>query len=147
MNYPLQNAIYNFALDKERSSLSFEQDVNRCLTDYFKQTQKVMFNLMDSHDTMRLVTKAGGRDRALQMLALMFAMPGSPCIYYGTEVFLEGGKDPDCRRCMPWKEIEGGSCDSSLELLNGTKILFKNGFNAQTRVLDAGGILIAEGNY
>ena len=68
MNYPLQNAIYNFALDKERSSLSFEQDVNRCLTDYFKQTQKVMFNLMDSHDTMRLVTRAGGVDKALQML-------------------------------------------------------------------------------
>ena len=205
MNYPLQNAIYNFALDKERSSLSFEQDVNRCLTDYFKQTQKVMFNLMDSHDTMRLVTRAGGVDKALQMLAVMFAMPGSPCIYYGTEVFLEGGKDPDCRRCMPWKEIEGGLCDSSLELikqliylrkanaamsaydmsfshiqnkerllclkktsaensimlianfsdtkedvsdlLNGTKVLFKNNFNAQTRVLDAGGILIAQGNY
>ncbi len=202
MNYPLQNAIYNFALDKERTSLSFEQDVNRCLTDYFEQTQKVMFNLMDSHDTMRIVTKAGSRDKALQMLALMFAMPGSPCIYYGTEVFLEGGKDPDCRRCMPWKDIEKGICDNDLgiikqliylrkttpamsaynlsfehtqqkerllcikkyaedssillvanfsentedvsNLLDGTKILFKNGFNAQTRQLDAGGILIAQ---
>ena len=33
------------------------------------------------------------------------------------------------------------------DLLNGTKVLFKNNFNAQTRVLDAGGILIAQGNY
>ena len=33
------------------------------------------------------------------------------------------------------------------DLLNGTKILFKNNFNAQTRALDAGGILIAQGLY
>ncbi len=202
MNYPLQNAIYNFALSPERTSKSFEQDVNRCLTDYFQQTQKVMFNLMDSHDTMRLVTKAKNRDKALQMLAIMFAMPGSPCIYYGTEVFLEGGKDPDCRRCMPWKDIENGSCNSDLDiirqlihlrknveamssydvsfehtegkdrllcmqkkldkstiliianfsekkedvsyLLDGTKVIFKNGFNAQTRTLEENGILIAQ---
>ena len=30
------------------------------------------------------------------------------------------------------------------DFLDGTKILFKNSFNAQTRMLDAGGILIAE---
>ena len=202
MNYPLQNAIYNYALNPGRDSLSFEQDVNRCLTDYFEQTQKVMFNLMDSHDTMRLVTKAGSREKALQILAILFAMPGSPCLYYGSEVFLEGGKDPDCRRCMPWKEIESGKCDEELnifkqlislrknnsamrsfdisfshnaekprllcinkkseessisiivnfgdskeeisELLNGTKVLFKSGFNAQTRTLDENGIIIAE---
>lgn len=33
-------------------------------------------------------------------------LPGSPCIYYGTEIALPGGHDPDCRRCMPWNELE-----------------------------------------
>ncbi|MCR5622058.1 MAG: glycoside hydrolase family 13 protein [Treponema sp.] len=117
MNYPLQNAIYKFALGKDEDSCSFEQDVNRCLTDYPSQTRRVMFNLMDSHDTERLVTKLGNSDRAVQALALMFAMPGSPCLYYGTEAFLEGGKDPDCRRCMPWDDIEGGNCADSLALV------------------------------
>ncbi len=41
-----------------------------------------------------------------QQLAILFTMPGSPCIYYGTEIALEGAHDPDCRRCMPWDEID-----------------------------------------
>lgn len=115
MNYPLQNAICSFAFDSRQHVQDFAHAVNRCLTDYFRQTQKVMFNLLDSHDTERLVSRAGSRQKALQLLALMFALPGAPCLYYGTEIFLEGGKDPDCRRCMPWQEIESGSCDAELQ--------------------------------
>jgi glycosidase len=28
--------------------------------------------------------------------------PGAPCIYYGDEIGMEGGRDPDCRRAFPW---------------------------------------------
>lgn len=38
----------------------------------------------------------------------MLAMNGTACIYYGTEIILPGGFDPDCRRCMPWEEINSG---------------------------------------
>lgn len=31
-------------------------------------------------------------------------MPGTPCIYYGTELAMEGSYDPDCRRCFDWDE-------------------------------------------
>ena len=31
-------------------------------------------------------------------------LPGAPCIYYGDEVGMEGGHDPDCRRAFPWDE-------------------------------------------
>ena len=36
-------------------------------------------------------------------LAFLFLQKGTPCIYYGTELALTGGPDPDCRRCMPWE--------------------------------------------
>jgi cyclomaltodextrinase / maltogenic alpha-amylase / neopullulanase len=114
MNYPLQNTIFNFTLTGTMTAKQFEQNLNRCLTMYFRQTEEVLFNQMDSHDTVRLVTKSGGRGKALQQLVLLFAMPGSACIYYGTEVLLEGGHDPDCRRCMPWKEIEDGKYNDEL---------------------------------
>ena len=35
-------------------------------------------------------------------------MPGSPCIYYGTEIALEGENDPYNRRPMPWNDVESG---------------------------------------
>jgi glycosidase len=37
--------------------------------------------------------------------AFLFSYPGAPAIYYGDEVGLEGGEDPDCRRCFPWEEL------------------------------------------
>ncbi|MBQ9621742.1 MAG: alpha-glycosidase, partial [Treponema sp.] len=45
--------------------------------------------------------------------ALILALPGAACMYYGTEILLPGGEDPDCRRCMPWKEIKKGKFDDS----------------------------------
>ena len=47
-------------------------------------------------------------DEYFAQIAVLFAMPGSPCIYYGTEIAMEGSYDPDCRRCMPWSDIEAG---------------------------------------
>ena len=85
---------------------------------YYRQTNRVLFNQMDSHDTMRIVNRCGqNRNRARQALALLFSMPGSVCIYYGTELLLEGGPDPDCRRCMPWKEIEKGLFADDIEFM------------------------------
>lgn len=65
------------------------------------------FNQLDSHDTTRLLHVTDG-DKALAKLglALLFAFPGVPCIYYGTEIGMTGFKDPDNRRTMIWDEAE-----------------------------------------
>lgn len=114
MNYPLSESISDFWLDIERKKEDFEYAINRCYTMYMQQTNDVLFNLLDSHDTIRMVNKVGNIDKVYQQLAVLFTMPGSTCIFYGTEVNLEGGYDPDCRRCMPWKEIEEGKYEASI---------------------------------
>ncbi len=58
------------------------------------------WNMVGSHDTPRLKTLLGSRVRAALLLA--FVYPGVPVVYYGDEIGLEGGEDPDCRRTMPW---------------------------------------------
>ena len=115
MNYPLSTAIADFWVYKNRGRETFEYDINRCFTMYYSQVNDVLFNLLDSHDTNRLLDKAQHNiDVFYQQLAVLFTMPGSPCIYYGTEVVMDGSYDPDCRRCMPWEEIESGEKDNEL---------------------------------
>ena len=60
-------------------------------------------NLLDSHDTARILSIASGdEDSVVLALALLLTFPGAPSIYYGSEIGLEGGLDPDCRRSFPW---------------------------------------------
>lgn len=106
MNYPLMSGIHDFFLDKESTKEDFEYMVNRCYTMYMQQCNNVLFNLLDSHDTERLMNRLKNLNVFYQQLAVLFTMPGSPCIYYGTEIAMEGGHDPDCRRCMPWDEMD-----------------------------------------
>lgn len=106
MNYPLTSSINDFFLDKSLEKSDFEAMINRCYTMYMQQSNNVLFNLLDSHDTDRLISRVKDIDIFYQQLAILFTMPGSPCIYYGTEIAMEGAHDPDCRRCMPWDSME-----------------------------------------
>lgn len=115
MNYPLMSGIHDFFLDKESTKEDFEYMVNRCYTMYMQQCNNVLFNLLDSHDTERLMNRLKNLDVFYQQLAVLFTMPGSPCIYYGTEIAMEGGHDPDCRRCMPWEELDSEENQKRLE--------------------------------
>lgn len=116
MNYPFEESINDFFIDENRTAFQFECSINRCYSLYCKQTNRVLFNLLDSHDTERLLNRTGGSlGKFYQQLAILFTMEGSLCIYYGTELALEGGFDPDCRRCMPWEDIEAGKYQDQIE--------------------------------
>lgn len=72
---------------------------------YHPQIVRAQLNLLDSHDTARYLS-AVGEDHSAFRLATIFQMTyeGAPCIYYGDEIGLPGGPDPDCRRAFPWDE-------------------------------------------
>ncbi len=62
------------------------------------------WNMLSSHDTARLRhTLPDARARRLALVA-QFTVPGVPLIYYGEEIGMDGGPDPDCRRPMIWEE-------------------------------------------
>jgi glycosidase len=63
----------------------------------------VLWNLIGSHDTSRALNRCAGDKEKLRLLvAMQLLLPGMPFIYYGDEVGLTGGGDPDCRRGMLW---------------------------------------------
>lgn len=113
MNYPFLECVHNFWLDNQDST-ELMYALNRCYSMYPEQVNNVLFNFLDTHDTMRVLTRCGSKDIFYQQLALLMTMPGSACIYYGTEIAMEGGDDPDCRRPMPWDQIASGECDDDL---------------------------------
>ncbi|MGH2594050.1 MAG: alpha-amylase family glycosyl hydrolase, partial [Anaerolineae bacterium] len=83
----------------------FADRIDRILSLYDPAITQAQFNLLDSHDTPRFVTSAGGDQSALRLaLLFMFTYPGAPCIYYGDEIGLEGKHDPDCRKAFPWDQ-------------------------------------------
>jgi len=62
-------------------------------------------NLLDSHDTARVLWMAQGDEAALRLAVLLqMTLPGAPCIYYGSEIGMTGGNDPDCRGAFPWDD-------------------------------------------
>jgi len=119
MNYPLGRLLCDMFIHKKLDCDTFNRELMLKLMRFSDMHTKVMLNLMDSHDTARLLTQAKGDKLALMNTFLfMYMMKGSPCIYYGTEVGMEGEHDPDCRRPMIWNKKK-----QDLELLEFFKQL------------------------
>lgn len=108
MNYPFFESLQNFWVDEDATSRDFMYAMDRVYSLYPEQINRVLFNHLDTHDTMRARTRCGSLDIFYHQQAVLMTMPGSPCIYYGTEIAMEGGHDPDCRRTMPWAQMENG---------------------------------------
>jgi glycosidase len=66
----------------------------------------IPFNLLGSHDNMRMATLGKDWPEHQDLAwALLCFLPGTVCIYQGDELGQEGGKDPDNRRCFPWQNL------------------------------------------
>lgn len=102
MNYPFADkvlAFFNGGMD----GYSFSNDMGALIMRYPQQTNEVIFNMLCSHDTPRLLTSVGNDKRKLKLcVVFLFTYIGTPCIFYGDEVGISGNGDPDCRKCMIW---------------------------------------------
>jgi neopullulanase len=120
MNYQFTRACYSFFVDMDATTRTlthghsygaietydarqFAQRLETLLAWYPSAIASAQLNLLGSHDTARFLTIARGDTSALKLAYLtMMTYPGAPMLYYGDEIGLEGGRDPDCRRAMLW---------------------------------------------
>lgn len=93
-------------------AVEFDRRIRSLVDLYDRETNQVQLNLLDSHDTPRLLSVARG-DKATLRLATLFQMtyPGAPCVYYGDEIALRGTKrydrphrDHEARWPFPWHD-------------------------------------------
>jgi len=107
MNYAYTDSISKYFIKDSISIDKMVSDINNQLMLYRDQVDQVQFNVLDSHDTARLLTEVKeDKDLMKQVLAFTYIQPGIPCIYYGDEYGMDGGNDPECRKCMVWDKSD-----------------------------------------
>ncbi|WP_234122774.1 pullulanase X25 domain-containing protein [Clostridium hydrogenum] len=124
MNYRFRGPVMNFVkgtTDDNTTKYSAVDAMNELETmreQYPKEAFEAMLNLVDSHDTQRIISAFDGAPKGTKSIAgdpsasalakmkmiplIQMTYPGAPCIYYGDEAGMPGGDDPDNRRGMIW---------------------------------------------
>ncbi|WP_311481539.1 alpha amylase N-terminal ig-like domain-containing protein [uncultured Anaerococcus sp.] len=106
MNYAFTNTCLDYFKGKI-SAQEVSDKLNMIIMRNRDQANRMMLNFLDTHDTPRFITEIGGSmEKLLAALALSAVYMGANCLYYGTEVGLEGKGDPDCRRAFPWEKLD-----------------------------------------
>ncbi|MBW6472433.1 MAG: glycoside hydrolase family 13 protein [Anaerolineaceae bacterium] len=108
MNYELTYPIWFLLGEPDRVKqkydvVEYQEAINQLLANYPKHNLPVMYNLIDSHDTPRIMSICGDNvDKVKLAYLLQFTFAGAPSVYYGSEVGLAGPEGHN-RRCMPWE--------------------------------------------
>ncbi|MDE6001085.1 MAG: glycoside hydrolase family 13 protein, partial [Clostridia bacterium] len=103
MNYKLQKILADYFGRAPIKAIEAANAMNALLTANTEQANAMALNFLDSHDTPRFFNFTGGNaDKLLCALCVIFMFPGMPCVFYGTEIPLDGGGDPDCRQPFDW---------------------------------------------
>lgn len=107
MNYPFRKAVMAYLF--EENPIDIQEFYNRLVAAFPKGRFGTPMNLLGSHDTTRLASLPKSTPERVKLAyALLFFLPGAPCVYYGDEIGMEGGKDPDNRRTFPWEALPQG---------------------------------------
>ncbi|MBD0382691.1 alpha-amylase family glycosyl hydrolase [Paenibacillus sedimenti] len=166
MNYRFRNAVQSFMISGDASN--FNQALESIREDYPKEAWQVMLNLVDSHDTIRSITKYDhpeweeehlklapeASDTAIKLQALTAIMQmgyaGAPTIYYGDEVGVTGTKDPDSRRTFPWERVKdnGNGTFSSVDRYQGLFNIYQKAADIRNKneVFRTGDLKVAYAN-
>lgn len=103
MNYKLQKILVDLFGMYPISAEQAADRLNALLLMNTEQANAMALNFLDNHDTPRFFRFTGGnKQKLLNALCALVMFPGMPCVFYGTELPLDGGGDPDCRRTFDW---------------------------------------------
>ncbi|MCI6639474.1 MAG: glycoside hydrolase family 13 protein [Pygmaiobacter massiliensis] len=168
MNYPFCNAIIDFARYGRAERLASR--IMEIVEHYPPPAMELAMNFLSTHDTVRAITAIAGEDVAnhdrywqshrrlspaaleqgkqlLQLCyALLFFLPGVPCIYYGDEIAMQGYKDPFNRAFYEWDCTDNRlrNCIRKLSALRRHRSQLKSG---ALRFFEANGDVIGLERY
>ncbi len=123
MNYPFRDGVLAY-LTGQIGAESLNRKMMSQMENYPKETLHSLMNMLGTHDTMRVKSLLGGMEercggaqlssgaeelavkRLMLGVFLQMTFYGVPCIYYGDEVGMQGGRDPYNRGTYPWRRVD-----------------------------------------
>lgn len=137
MNYRFRDAVLAF-VDNDSSNpvdaVKAMKELELIREEYPKEAFEAMLNLVDSHDTQRVISALDGYKKSVHDIAsnpskeayakdkliplIQMTYPGAPCIYYGDEAGMAGADDPDNRRGMIWGKGDKATVEWYAKLAN-----------------------------
>ena len=101
MNFTLREIIFN-SIKGDFSPNRTNQLLNYMVNDSGIDGLLKSWNVLDNHDTDRINHRLPSFEDQMLAQVMQFTFPGSPNLYYGTELGMEGGNDPLNRAPMRW---------------------------------------------
>ena len=129
MNYPFRTALLTYL--RGGPAQDFQEAMETLRENYPAPAYCSLMNFLGTHDTARILTVLGAErvpetkeERAVYRLSpderrqgetlvrlaalVLFTFPGSPTVYYGDELGMEGWEDPFNRGTYPWGAVKSG---------------------------------------
>ena len=100
MNFTLREIVFHMVEQRftpAQVNTLLEKMVSDCGVDGLLKS----WNILDNHDTVRLSHRLNEANQALAEV-IQFTFPGSPNLYYGSELGMTGANDPENRAPMDW---------------------------------------------
>ncbi|MBX3059284.1 MAG: glycoside hydrolase family 13 protein [Anaerolineae bacterium] len=101
MNFNLRKIVLGLASGEISPSLAGRM-LDRLVSDSGIEPLLKSWVVIDNHDIPRIASQIPGDALRRLVQALQFTLPGAPNIYYGSEVGMTGGNDPENRGPMRW---------------------------------------------
>lgn len=97
-------------------------------------TGKNLFSFVDNHDVVRAYTALSDKRKLPALYAILYSMPGIPCVYYGSEWGAEGDKSDNDYKLRPAVgELDRNRCPELTDLIRRL-----NGIRTRERALAYG---------
>jgi cyclomaltodextrinase / maltogenic alpha-amylase / neopullulanase len=154
--FPALDGVLQFGLraltiklaNRELDPQTYLRMVNRLITDTDYEHLLKSWVYLDNHDTPRVATTITDRKARQLAQVLQFTLPGSANLYYGSEVAMEGGDDPETRSPMRWDRVVANHPDLAwTKTLIGLRRAHRALRIGDFRVVEASGNVVAFERY
>lgn len=110
-NYECYKGIYSSHNDKNYFEIDYSINRQSGANGIYKGI--ALYNFVDNHDVNRIASMLNNPAHLFNVYTLLYAMPGIPSIYYGSEYGIAGRKennsDDPLRPCYDYQELPGAN--------------------------------------